>query len=88
MHTGDHTYVPPKWGEEDSRLLLNWLSTRVSDDGSRCHPDYTYDCRLIESNLRLARSHKLVVVAGRYLPPPPSSKGAVIRGKSRPRKAA
>jgi hypothetical protein len=83
MRAGDHTYAPPKWGEEDARLLLNWLSTRVTDDGRRCHPDYRYDRRLIESNLRLAHTHRLVVVAGHYLPPLPSSKGAATRGKPR-----
>jgi hypothetical protein len=88
MRAGDHPYVPPKWSNEDSRLLLNWLSTRVTDDGHRPHPDYAYDRRLIEQQMSLARTHKLVVVAGRYLPPPPSTKGAARRGKSRTRKAA
>jgi hypothetical protein len=83
MRPGDKPYVPPPWSDEDSRTLLNWLSTRVTDDGKRCHPDYRYDRRLIEQQLRLACVHKLAVVAGRYLPPPVPLKGATTRGKPR-----
>jgi hypothetical protein len=88
MRMGDHVYAPPIWSAEDSRTLLNWLSTRVADDGRRCHPDHAYGRRAVERALRLAREHKLAVEVGVYLPQPDAPKGTMRRGKPRTYKAA
>jgi hypothetical protein len=88
MPKGKATYAPPEWSAEDSRLLLNWLSTRVDETGRRCHPDHAHERRAVERALGLARAHKLKVEAGVYLPRPDAPKGAGRRGKPGARKVA
>jgi hypothetical protein len=34
MRKGNTPYTPPPWSAEDSRTLLNWLSTRVDAFGN------------------------------------------------------
>jgi hypothetical protein len=45
--------------------------------------EFRYDRGLIERQVRLAHAHGLTVVAGAYLPRPPSTNGAATRGKPR-----
>ena len=82
MRRGAKPYTPPPRTAEDSRCLLNWLSTRVSDDGRRVHPDHAYERALVEHGLRVARRLGLTVRPGVYLPRPEQPQ------KRRTRKAA
>ncbi len=63
-------YKPPARTEEDNRALLNWLSTRVTDDGRRCHPDHLYEWSHVEKRLRLVHQLGLTVQPSVYLPRP------------------
>jgi hypothetical protein len=65
---GHHLYVPPRWSAEDSRTLLNWLSTRVDDTGKRVHPDSIGQRALVESRITLAHEKGLLVRPRVYLP--------------------
>jgi hypothetical protein len=87
MHRGDRPYVLPPWGPEDSRTLLNWLSTRVTENGRAVHPDNRYERAAVERALRLAREHRLKVQAGVYIPRPDAPRGQTHRRKPHPRVA-
>ncbi len=73
--TGYHPYTPPARTAEDDRVLLNWLSTRVTDDGRFCHPDHEGERALVEQMLRKAVALGLTVQAGVYLPRPGKDTG-------------
>jgi hypothetical protein len=75
-------YKPPARTAEDNRALLNWLSTRVTDNGRHCHPDHLYERTWVEHGLRMARRLGLTMQPGVYLPRPEQPQ------KRRPRKAA
>src|SRR5258706_14583099 len=64
---GYHPYTPPARTAEDDRVLLNWLSTRVTADGLDCHPDSTYEHALVESRIAYAKALGLRVRPGVYL---------------------
>jgi hypothetical protein len=87
MRKGNAPYTPSPWGAKDTRILLNWLSTRVDVFGNVAE-GCEYERRLILPRMRLARSLGFMVVSGAYIVPPPSTKGAAARGKPRKRTAA
>jgi len=66
---GYHPYTPPARTAESNRVLLNWLSTRVTADGLDCHPDSTYERALVENRIAYAKALGLSVRPGVYLAP-------------------
>jgi hypothetical protein len=82
MRRGAKPYTPPPRSAEDDRALLNWLSTRVSENGKHCSPDHLYERTWVEHGLRVARRLGLTVQANVYLPRPEQPQ------KRRTRKAA
>jgi hypothetical protein len=49
---------------EDDRVLLNWLSTRVTPNGFDYHPDSMYERALVENRLAYANTLGLQVRPG------------------------
>ncbi len=66
---GYHPYTSPARTAESDRVLLNWLSTRVTPDGLDCGPDSAHERVLIENRLAYAHALGLQVRPGGYLPP-------------------
>src|SRR5258708_10459426 len=65
---GRHPYTPPARTAEDDRTLLNWLSTRVADNGLDCAEDSATERVLVENRIAFAHALGLTIQPGVYLP--------------------